>query len=83
MKYVESDILIVKKGRHHKRYSRPKPGEWFLLEGGERIMCCDCGLVHNLDFRVVDGQVKARAWVNKRSTGAVRRSHNITIKKVK
>jgi hypothetical protein len=38
-----------------------------------RIACCDCGLVHDLEFQVVDGQVEFRARRNERSTGQRRR----------
>lgn len=32
------------------------PARWYLLE------CCDCGLQHRLEFRVIDGNVAFRAW---------------------
>ena len=38
-----------------------------------RMGCCDCGLVHDVDFRVEDGQVLFRARRNKRSTAGMRR----------
>jgi len=36
-------------------------------------MCCDCHLVHDLDFRIVDGEVEFRATRNNRATSAARR----------
>jgi len=47
---------------------------------GYKIMCCDCGLVHRLDFEVVDGQVQFRAYRDNRSTGQTRRHRNISVK---
>jgi hypothetical protein len=49
---------VVKLGRAPVRY---------------RMMCCDCGLVHLLRFRVVKGEVSFQAWRDNRSTAAYRR----------
>lgn len=38
-----------------------------------RMACCTCGLVHNLEFRVVDGRAQFRASLNNRATGQMRR----------
>ena len=33
---------------------QPRPGEWVQpVKTGYLMECCDCGLVHRLDFRVV------------------------------
>lgn len=47
---------------------------------GYKLACCDCGLVHTMDFRVKDGRVQFRAARNNRSTALRRRHGNITIK---
>ena len=40
-----------------------------------REQCCDCGLVHDIDYRVVDGHVEFKIRkVNRRATAAVRRA---------
>jgi hypothetical protein len=50
-----------------------------------REQCCDCGLIHRLDFRIVDGRKDARARLRRlqvefrtrrddRATAAVRRT---------
>ena len=31
------------------------------VKRGYLMACCDCGLVHRMDFRVVDGRVQFRA----------------------
>ncbi len=43
--------------------SQVEPGEWIqpVMEG-YRMTCCDCGLVHLLDFRIVDGKIQLRAF---------------------
>jgi hypothetical protein len=43
------------------------------VEQGYRMSCCDCGLVHEMDFRVEDGRAQFRARRHERSTAAVRR----------
>jgi len=35
--------------------------------------CCDCGLIHRLDFRIVDGKVEFRTRRDDRATAAARR----------
>ena len=35
-------------------FDEPKPGEWVQpVQNGYLMKCCDCGLVHRVDFRVV------------------------------
>lgn len=61
------------------RYIRETEGDdgwsdWIHPLEGYRFSCCDCGLVHNLQFRVVGkGIVNFRAQRNNRATGQVRR----------
>jgi hypothetical protein len=40
---------------------------------GYRIMCCDCQLVHTLDFKVAKDGVRFRATRHPRATAAARR----------
>ena len=58
------------------KYEQLYEGEWIRpVSRGFREQCCDCGLVHDIDFRIVDGkhvEFKIRK-VNKRATAAVRR----------
>lgn len=51
-----------------------------------RIICCDCGLSHDFEFRIVDNEVEFRARRNMRSTAQVRRhmkSILVNLRKVK
>jgi hypothetical protein len=43
------------------------------IEQGYKMSCCDCGLVHTMDFRVDDGRAQFRVKRNNRSTALVRR----------
>jgi hypothetical protein len=40
---------------------------------GFKAACCDCGLVHDMEFRVIEGVIFFRARRNKRATAAKRR----------
>lgn len=55
------------------RYVKPKADEWVSpVRRGYRLACCDCGLVHDMDFRIVAGRVEFRVRRNNRSTAAIR-----------
>ena len=38
-----------------------------------REQCCDCGLIHRLDFRLVDGRIEFRTRRDNRATAVARR----------
>ena len=49
-------------------------GKWIQpVDKGYKLCCCDCGLVHSIDFRIKDGRVQFRVFRAPRSTGQVRR----------
>lgn len=65
-----------------RKYSQQMPispdgwTDWIQpITDGYRMSCCDCSLVHEMDFRIHEGRVQLRARRNNRSTGALRR-HN-------
>lgn len=54
-------------------------GEWSRLRMRNfREQCCDCGLIHRLDFRIVDGRIEFRTRRDDRATAAARRSFKFT-----
>ena len=60
------------------KYDDLEPGQWTMpYMNGYRIMCCDCGQVHDVNFRVltVDGEprVEMQFFYNARATAAARR----------
>ena len=60
------------------RYERPKAGQWVQpIRRGYKLCCCDCGLVHKMDFRVRNGRAQYRAYRDERSTALVRRHMGI------
>lgn len=47
--------------------------EWVVPTKRIRDQCCDCGLIHEIEYRIVGGQVEFRARRHKRATAAARR----------
>lgn len=63
-------------------YMRPKAGEWVRpIRRGYKLACCDCGLVHNMDFTIHKGRIYFRVFRNNRATGQMRRHHGITVRR--
>jgi hypothetical protein len=56
------------------KYEEVKEDEWVrpIIEG-YKMSCCDCGLVHKLDFKIEDGRIWLKATRDYRATAAVRR----------
>ncbi len=45
----------------HHRFKKAKDREWIQpVMRGYLMACCDCGLVHRMDFRIVKGKRKER-----------------------
>lgn len=63
------------------KYNTPVAGEWIQpIPRGYKMCCCDCGLVHKMDFRIVRSRktsrktiVQFRAYIDSRATGQARR----------
>ena len=77
-------------------YDEPNAGDWVIptLESSYRMSCCDCGLVHNIDFKIVKANEEVngfkpsdfdrpafRVFRNNRSTGQMRR-YMVPIQKI-
>jgi hypothetical protein len=48
-------------------------GKWYPFTSRERVICCDCGLSHDIETKRVKGRLYMRWKRNERSTAAVRR----------
>lgn len=56
------------------RFTNAKDGEWIQPKRkGYKLACCDCGLVHKVDFRLFKRKIQLRVVRDNRSTGQVRR----------
>jgi hypothetical protein len=63
-----------KRARKRVRYHVVAYGEWTRPRlRNFREQCCDCGLIHRLDFRIVDGRIEFRTRRDDRATAAARR----------
>lgn len=58
------------------RYHKTKDGEWIepCPQTGHLLGCCDCGLVHTVNFRIVKGKVQLQAFRNVKATSNRRRN---------
>lgn len=55
-------------------YIEMEPGQWVRVYKTNFLdACCDCGLVHRSQYRVVDGKIYMRCWRDERATAACRR----------
>ena|ERR1035437_7004994 len=62
-------------------YDEPEANEWILpVRKGYKIACCDCGLVHKIDFRIKDKRIEIRFNLDNRATGQIRRRNHYGIK---
>jgi hypothetical protein len=51
-----------------------KDGEWIEpVMKNYKLACCDCGLIHKVDFRIRKGHIQFRAIRDRRATGQRRR----------
>lgn len=56
------------------KYPIQQEGEWVTPKMRNfKLMCCDCNMVHRMDFRVIDGAVEYRVFRDNRATAAARR----------
>lgn len=65
-----------------REYDQIYEGKWTRWEKRKdnRLQCCDCSLVHLIEFRVAkDGQIETRMFLDQRSTAAIRRALGITV----
>lgn len=55
-------------------YKQVLDGEWIKpLHRGWKLACCDCGLVHTMNLKIVGGRVYVQATRDNRATAAKRR----------
>ena len=56
------------------KYLAVQAGEWIQpIRRGYKMSCCDCGLVHVLNFRLRKGRIQLQAFRDNRATGQKRR----------
>ena len=62
-----------------RKYPKLKDGQAFDINWRKDFLCfccCDCGLVHGINFTVKNEKLRMRFWRLNRNTGQVRRWRN-------
>lgn len=60
-------------GTSKSKYEQAYDGDWIQpIMKKYKMRCCDCGLVHTVDFRIVGKRVQLSASRDKRATAASR-----------
>lgn len=55
-------------------YKHVQPGEWVAVPmKNHRDQCCDCGLVHRMNYRIRNGKLEIQAFRDGPATGGARR----------
>lgn len=61
------------------RYYHVTDDEWVAVpKSGFKDQCCDCGSVHVVKIRVVDGQIQFKAKRDHRATNGARKHFKFT-----
>ena len=57
-----------------KLYPIVNSGEWVQpIRRGYKMTCCDCGLVHTINFRIHKGHIQLQPTRDNRATAQLRR----------
>lgn len=54
---------------------------WYALGDYDRQICCHCGLVHRLEYKLEKGRIFERVKVDAKATAAERKKHGIAVKR--
>jgi hypothetical protein len=56
-------------------YHHVEDDEWMQVDGRDlRHACCDCGVIHDMKFRIRKGKIEYQAKRNPHATAGMRRS---------
>jgi Zn-finger protein len=72
-----------------REYEQPASGEWVQpVRNGYLMQCCDCGLVHRMDFKMVKyaggkrRKIRFRVYRASKETARVRKARGIKLRTV-
>lgn len=66
--------MTVKNEPKSTSYYHVTDGEWLpVKKRGFLEQCCDCGLVHRVNYRVMEGSIEVQSFRDNRATAAARR----------
>jgi hypothetical protein len=75
--------MAVRRRSNGGRYEQIIEGEWFVWDRRANWhRCCDCGLVHRVDYRLVGklNRIEARYRTDHRATSRIRKRSGIILK---
>lgn len=49
-------------------YIQRYDGEWVDVTDGQFLACCDCGLVHDTEYAILDGRILKRSFRDRKGT---------------
>lgn len=63
------------------KYEVVTDGDWFepTPQRGHKMRCCDCGLIHTMNFRVQGGKIQIQPRRDKGATARARRKLGIKV----
>ena len=54
-------------------YYHVTDGEWIQVpKRGGKDQCCDCGLVHTINYKIIDGKIYTQVFRDPKATGGAR-----------
>lgn len=63
------------------KYKQTFEGDWVKPKmNNYKIGCCDCGLVHTVNIRIIKGKIEYQVFRDNRATSAKRRNKKYKIK---
>ncbi len=65
-----------------QEYIQRFDGEWVDVTNGQLLACCDCGLVHETEYAILDERILKRVFRHRRAT-AYRRQRLAVKKSIK
>ncbi|KKN75926.1 hypothetical protein LCGC14_0376340 [marine sediment metagenome] len=58
-------------------YIQRHDGEWIDVTDGQLLACCDCGLIHKVEYAILDGRILKRAFRDNRETAYRRNTKDV------
>lgn len=59
-----------------KDYMDVIESRWYDMDTHERLICCGCGLTHEIDFRLHNGKTQFKFRINKTYTNKIRKKEH-------
>ena len=64
----------------NRNYIQTFEGKWYDFNRNDTLICCDCSLVHKLQFKIVNGKIFIKFKRDNRATAAYRKGKEVKSK---